>query len=145
MNVGIDPEGLFTVYADWIAFLREKRATFEGQLAKLQGKDLPGKDSSDKSLPPNPNGQETETTSLPVTPQITTSQRKEKKTKNPTPAPVLAVTSLPEDALPLSESENETITDEKVEEIPEWLWQAESEETPSPDMSVEDEEMDDWM
>lgn len=37
-NVAIDQESMLVVYADWIAFLREKKGQFEGQLAKLQGK-----------------------------------------------------------------------------------------------------------
>lgn len=38
MSVGLDSEGLLTVYADWIAFLREKQGVFAGQLTKLQAK-----------------------------------------------------------------------------------------------------------
>ncbi|NUM47958.1 MAG: hypothetical protein HUU38_24905 [Anaerolineales bacterium] len=55
MSVGIDPEGLFAIYADWIAFLREKRMMFEGQLAKVQGKEVPGKNLSKKALPEKEN------------------------------------------------------------------------------------------
>jgi len=38
MSVGLDSEGLLAIYADWLAFLREKQGQFAGQLAKLQGK-----------------------------------------------------------------------------------------------------------
>jgi hypothetical protein len=38
MSIGLDSEGLLSIYADWIAFLREKKGQFEGQLTKLQAK-----------------------------------------------------------------------------------------------------------
>ncbi len=45
MSIGLDSEGLLGIYADWIAFLREKKGALEGQLTKLQakggGKDKP--------------------------------------------------------------------------------------------------------
>lgn len=44
MSMGLDSEGLLSVYADWIAFLSEKRATLGGQLTKLQAKDGQGKE-----------------------------------------------------------------------------------------------------
>ncbi|HNB52627.1 MAG TPA: hypothetical protein PK530_11820 [Anaerolineales bacterium] len=49
MSVGLDSEGLLAIYADWIAFLREKKGQFEGQLTKLQAKGG-GKDKT----PPTP-------------------------------------------------------------------------------------------
>lgn len=49
MSVGLDSEGLLAIYADWIAFLREKKGPLEGQLAKVQAKGGGGKE---KTPPP---------------------------------------------------------------------------------------------
>ncbi len=48
MSIGLDSEGLLGIYADWIAFLREKKGQFEGQLTKLQAKG----GGKDKPVPP---------------------------------------------------------------------------------------------
>lgn len=48
MSVGLDSEGLLAIYADWIAFLREKKGQFAGQLTKLQAKG----GGPDKTPPP---------------------------------------------------------------------------------------------
>ena len=52
MSIGLDSEGLLSIYADWIAFLREKKGQFEGQLAKLQAKGGGGKDKPAPGTPP---------------------------------------------------------------------------------------------
>lgn len=154
MNVGLDPEALFAIYADWIAFLREKRAMFEGQLAKVQGKDVSIKKVADQ--PSNSNGKTSEarlgaTDTLLSDPHQTTSSKKEKKSKTVTPTPVFAGTASPDDPPPMPEPEIEPPLDEKKDEIPEWLWNPgassnEEEEDLLPLVEAdEDDQMDDWM
>ena len=154
MNVGLDPEALFAIYADWIAFLREKRITFEGQLAKVQGKDVPIKEVADQ--PSSSNGKTSEarlgtTDTLLSDPHLKTSSKKEKKSKTVTPAPVLAGTASPDDPPPMPEPEIEPPLDEKTDEIPEWLWNSgaasnkEDEELQPSVEADEDDQIDDWM
>ncbi len=147
MNVGIDSEGLFSIYADWIAFLHEKRATFEGQLAKVQGKDVPIKEVAE--IPSNSNGK---TTGIPLSnPQLAPSPKKEKTSKTMTPVSVLAGISSTADPLPMPESDIVPSLDEKTDEIPEWLWNSGAssnegdEELPHSVEEDEDDKMDDWM
>ena len=158
MSVGLDSEGLFAIYADWIAFLREKRVTFAGQLAKVQGKEAAGKEIVEQPLLLKPNGQATETrlstTGVPLPDsQHVPSPKKEMKIKTPASAPVFAGPSWFEAALPVPEAENRPPPDEKGDEIPEWLWQAEDSTTlegenemrPSLILEDEDGEKDEWM
>lgn len=120
MNLGIDPEGLFAIYADWIAFLREKRVSFEKQLAKVQGKDSSAQTSTSKLQE-----QETEAAPLPVSLSPPTLPNKDKKTNPQTSSPIFAGASSLKATQTLPNSRIDPTLDEKLEEIPNWLWQTE--------------------